>query len=43
MASTGLRLNLQQEEGRQLMLATSAELAGSGRLSRFLYVAEKPS
>ena len=30
-------------ERRQLMLASSAELAGSGRLSRFLYVAEKPS
>jgi SAM-dependent methyltransferase len=40
---------LKREEGeewferRQRMLATSAELAGSGRLSRFLYVAEKPS
>jgi SAM-dependent methyltransferase len=38
---------LRQEEGedwferRQLMLATTAELARSGRLSRFLYVAEK--
>jgi SAM-dependent methyltransferase len=40
---------LKREEGeewfdrRQRMLATSAELASSGRLSRFLYVAEKPS
>ena len=40
---------LRREEGeewferRQRMLKTSAELAGSGRLSRFLYVAEKPS
>jgi SAM-dependent methyltransferase len=40
---------LKSEEGdawferRQLMLATSADLAGSGRLSRFPYVAEKPS
>jgi SAM-dependent methyltransferase len=40
---------LKREEGeewferRQGMLATSAELAQSGRLSRFLYVAEKPS
>ena len=40
---------LRHEEGeeyferRQRMLATSAELAGSGRLSRFLYLAEKPS
>jgi hypothetical protein len=40
---------LKQEEGeewferRQRMLATSAELAASGRLSRFLYVAEKTS
>jgi SAM-dependent methyltransferase len=39
---------LKREEGeeyferRQRMLATSAELAGSRRLSRFLYVAEKP-
>jgi hypothetical protein len=38
---------LEREEGaewyerRQQMLATSAELAQSGRLSRFLYVAEK--
>jgi hypothetical protein len=30
-------------ERRQRMLATSAELARSGRLSRFLYVAEKPA
>ena len=29
-------------ERRQLMLATSAELAASRRLSRFLYLAEKP-
>ena len=40
---------LKREEGeewferRQRMLATSAELAGSGQLSRFLYVAERPS
>lgn len=40
---------LKEEEGeewferRQLMLATTAELARSRRLSRFLYVAEKPS
>jgi SAM-dependent methyltransferase len=40
---------LKREEGedwferRQRMLATSAELAKSRRLSRFLYVAEKPS
>jgi SAM-dependent methyltransferase len=38
---------LKREEGewferRQRMLATSAELARSGRLSRFLYAAEKP-
>jgi SAM-dependent methyltransferase len=39
---------LQREEGavwfeqRQTFLATTAELAGSRRLSRFLYVAEKP-
>jgi SAM-dependent methyltransferase len=40
---------LKREEGeewfdrRQRMLATSSQLAASGRLSRFLYVAEKPS
>jgi cyclopropane fatty-acyl-phospholipid synthase-like methyltransferase len=40
---------LRAEEGadwfaeRQRFLATAAELAGSGRLSRFLYVAEKPA
>jgi SAM-dependent methyltransferase len=40
---------LNREEGeewferRQMMLSSSAELARSGRLSRFLYVAEKPS
>lgn len=40
---------LKREEGeewferRQRMLATSAELARSGRLSRFLYAAERPS
>ena len=39
---------LQDEEGaewfarRQLFLQTSAELAASGRLSRFLYIAQKP-
>ncbi|MFO1060371.1 MAG: class I SAM-dependent methyltransferase [Dongiaceae bacterium] len=40
---------LQEEEGadwfaeRQRFLAVTAELAGSGRLSRFLYLAEKPA
>jgi hypothetical protein len=40
---------LQLEEGdewfgqRQQLLATTAELARSGRLSRFLYLAEKPA
>lgn len=38
---------LRQDEGdwfepRQLMLKTTADLAASGRLSRFLYIAEKP-
>lgn len=30
-------------ESRQVFLKTSAELAGAGKLSRFLYVAEKPT
>jgi len=43
------RDRLEAEEGaaffaqRQRFLATTAELAGSGRLSRFLYAAEKPA